>query len=244
MADDNGKWKWGGQAKTQYRVEESDAGIDISYYDRKSSSDDLENPQQKKDIFVLKRSYWKHKTADGKTSFRRSVTCVEREGQQLPVIILHYYYENDEEIPLVMSPHKNWKYGTQAHTRTQHTTLRELAASTKTPKETFTKSWTEKGGIVEIDSFSDVPRDQRQVYNARKNIQCDVNSSSSGDSVVDLIAMAKEHESRSGGGMIRDLRIHPDLSCVVASNQQLDDLKTNPTNHLIMVKKRKWIYKI
>ena len=74
----------GGQAKTQYTVEESDAGIDISYistYDQKSSSDDLENPQQKKGIFVLKRSYWKHKTADGKTSFRISVTCVEREGQ-------------------------------------------------------------------------------------------------------------------------------------------------------------------
>ena len=157
---------------------------------------------------------------------------MEREGQQLPVIILHYYYENDKEIPLVMSPHKNRKYGTQAHTRTQHTTLRELAASTKTPKETFTKSWTEKGGMVEIDSFSDVPRDQRQVYNARKNIQCDDNSSSSGDSVVDLIAMAKEHESRSDGGMIKDLRIHPDLSCVVASNQQLDDLVRFCTSHV------------
>ena len=54
LADDNGKWKWGGQAKTQYTVEESNAGIDISYYDRKSSSDDLENPQQKKGIFVRK----------------------------------------------------------------------------------------------------------------------------------------------------------------------------------------------
>ena len=157
---------------------------------------------------------------------------MEREGQQLPVIILHYYYENDEEIPLVMSPHKNWKYGTQAHTRTQHTMLRELAASANTLKETFTKSWTEKGGIVETDSFSDVPRDQRQVYNARKNIQCNDNSSSSGDSVVDLIAMAKEHESRSDGGMIKDLRIHPDLSCVVASNQQLDDLVRFCTSHV------------
>ena len=27
LADDNGKWRWGGQAKTQYMVEESDARI-------------------------------------------------------------------------------------------------------------------------------------------------------------------------------------------------------------------------
>jgi hypothetical protein len=131
-----------------------------------------------------------------------------------------------------MSPHKNRKYGSQAHTRTQHSALRELSASTTTPKETFTVCWTEKGGIIEIDSFSDVPRDQRQIYNTRKNSQEHTSSSSSGDAIVDLIAIAKEHESRSDGGLIRDLRIHPDLSCVIASNQQLDDLVRFCTSHV------------
>lgn len=186
----------------------------------------------KKDICIVKRSYWKHKTVDGKLSFRKSVTCVEREGRQLPVIILQYYYEGGDVVPLVMSPHKNRKHGVQAHTRTQHSTLRELAASTKTPKETFTKTWTGKGGIVEIDSFSDMPRNQRQIYNVRKNIQSKNNSTCNGDAIVDLIAMAKEHESRPDGGLIRDLRVHPDLSCVIASSQQPDDLVRFCTNHV------------
>ena len=44
--------------------------------------------------------------------------------------------------------------------------------------------------------------------------------------------MAKEHESRLDGGLIRDLRIHPDLSCVLASNQQLNDLMRFCTSHV------------
>lgn len=44
--------------------------------------------------------------------------------------------------------------------------------------------------------------------------------------------MAKEHEYRFDGGMIKDLRIHPNLSCVVAGYQQLDDLVRFYTSHV------------
>ena len=77
-----------------------------------------------------------------------------------------------------------------------------------------------------------MPRNQRQIYNARKNIQSQNNSTCNEDAIVDLIAMAKEHENRPDGGLIRDLRVHPDLSCVIASSQQLDDLVRFSTNHV------------
>jgi hypothetical protein len=56
------------------------------------------------------------------------------------------------------------------------------------------------------------------------------NSNKSGDEVVDVIAMAKEHEARPERGLVRDLLIHADFSCVIDSNQQLDDLVQFCTN--------------
>ena len=163
LTDDNGKWLWGGQAKTYYTASEGENDVQVHFCDPKCND---ENVNQEDNIFVLKRKYYKHKTVDGNTSFRRSVTCIEHDGRELPVIILHYFYESGDEVPLVLSPHKNRMYGSQAHMQTQHSTLRELSASAKTPKETFTKFWTEKGGIIEIDSFLVMPQDQRQIYNA------------------------------------------------------------------------------
>ena len=82
LADDNGKWKWGGQAKTSYIVHEGENGLDIAYHDLGGNTNLSDNNQQQDgegSMYVLKRSYWKHKTADGKMSFRRSITSVKIE---------------------------------------------------------------------------------------------------------------------------------------------------------------------
>lgn len=121
LTDDNGKWLWGGQAKTYYTASEGENDVQVHFCDPKCND---ENVNQEDNIFVLKRKYYKHKTVDGNTSFRRSVTCVEHDGKELPVIILHYYYESGDEVPLVLSPHKKRKYGSQAH-RERSTALYE-----------------------------------------------------------------------------------------------------------------------
>jgi hypothetical protein len=85
-------------------------------------TDQEDRPQQKnnENIYELKRTYWKHKATDGKSSFRRSITSVIHEGNQFPVVILHYDFANGDEVPLSLSPHTNRKYGNQLGLRTAH----------------------------------------------------------------------------------------------------------------------------
>ena len=95
-----------------------------------------------------------------------------------------------------MSPHKNRKHGVQAHTRTQHSTLRELGASTKMPKENFSENLDRERGSRRNRQFFQHAKEPVGNLQCSKNIQSQNNSICNEDAITDLIAMGKEHESK------------------------------------------------
>ena len=84
----------------------------------------------------------------------------------------------------------------------------------------------EHGGLLGALNAGELPRDQKQVYNARQhNKQCDkqgVHSSAKEKTDVLYYLMEQSRKCHDGIAFVRDVKAVPEPMCVLATEHQLD----------------------
>ena len=106
-----------------------------------------------------------------------------------------------------------------------------------TPKTVLDQAYCSAGDVTNARSIGKLPRGPRDVYNARFSSKKSTSHQSKNGDVQEvhgtwsLLEKAKrEEESSPNSVFIRECRVHPDFLVVLASNRQLEDLKTFCTN--------------
>ena len=219
-ADDNGVWVHGGKPQRKYLVEidDDDVVVDAKLIKEGSDSDD-------ENVFTLVRLYHRHKTTP---EFQRRISYVlDSSSQLIKYAVIQYLFEDGVEVPVTLPPHGNAKRQTTPYHRTQKSTLSKLKHSTGKPKSVVAAVHNEAGGSLNAKSASELPRDRRQVYNARQFGGETESHGSSGrpDSFYDLVRQCKEDNLPGGRKFIRSINIDHSPSCVLALDSQLSDLR-------------------
>ena len=91
-------------------------------------------------------------------------------GQQLPLIVVQYYFLGGEEVPVKRLLHGNAKHSKMPYVRTQKSTIDEMKNSLENlpPREVANSTYKDAGGAMEIRSPSEVSRSRNQVYDLKK----------------------------------------------------------------------------
>ena len=116
--------------------------------------------------------------------------------------------------------------------------LKDSKTSAKKPKQYLDEVYRSSGDICFARSLSELPRGPRDIYNARatskkSTTSSNVSQSSSTklDEVWVLLEKAKVEEDESAElKFIRDFRVHPNFSTVLALERQLEEIVTFCTN--------------
>ena len=132
-----------------------------------------------------------------------------------------YTFLFGEVLPVKMEPHGNAKHGGCVYVRTQHSTLEEIKenVSSMPPKAAVKWVYDNAGGVTNISSLSEVPRNRRQAGNAKSH-----NHSTSGiasnqqkDIVYDLL----EQHYGSLKTFVSTVSFDYSVMCVLTTDQQL-----------------------
>ena len=153
------------------------------------------------------------------------------------------YAFKDEEHPIDLQPHGNCKRSSRGFVRTLESTKKDLVEESRTckPKATFHKVLSSLGGnnnLAEIRSVGAIPKSRAQgsklsithkqndLKSACKNISNALNTPLSGLSSKDpWYNLLLECKMRGNNvAFIRNVKLAPEPSCVLASNRQLHDL--------------------
>ena len=154
--------------------------------------------------------------------------CVDYRGNRLNLTLVQYILPHSEEIDL--KPHGN-SHTSDPYFRTSASTLKSTKSSLKSslPKEIIQKISREKGGELVAKSIGQLPRNRQQVYNANKQLK-------SQDLIHNLILELQNLE-KSNSHFIRELKLSPEPSVIMASDYQLAELEafcTDPDYHCIL----------
>ena len=137
--------------------------------------------------------------------------------------VVQYLFDDGVEVPVVLPPHGNSK-GASTYHRTQPSTLKKIKDEHGKPKAVISNIYEEAGGSTGASSASELPRNRRQVYNARQ-----LSSSTLKDGKVDplfeLIKKCKEDLLPGGRKFIRHVSIDSSPSCVLTTDAQLANIK-------------------
>ena len=131
---------------------------------------------------------------------------------------------------ITTKPHGNSKSG-KAFTRTKPGVLENIEGKVKgsaPPSQVYDEVFEEAGGLLNVCSLSDVPRNRKQVENAKYRGK----ETRSQDELYDLTLKSKVEEE-AGKVYIRRLQVAPSPACVLASDRQVQDVKrfcANTTN--------------
>ena len=157
--------------------------------------------------------------------------------------VVQYLFDDGNEIPVILRPHGNAKKASTSHPRTQSSTLQKIKESKAKPKIVVSELHNEVGGSIEAQSASELPRNQRQVYNARQQQStCSLRDSTAprgtrSDPIFEIIKQCKEDMLPHGRKFVRSVSIDPTPSCILASESQLKDLKrfcTDPAESCVL----------
>jgi len=117
-------------------------------------------------VFTLVRLYHRHKSSP---KFQRRISYVlDSSSQLVQYAAIQYLFEGGTEVPVVLPPHGNAKHQSMPYYRTQSSTLNKLKQATGKSKVVVTEVHDEAGGSMNAMSASELPRNRRQVYNARQ----------------------------------------------------------------------------
>ena len=124
-----------------------------------------------------------------------------------------------------MEPHGNAKHNGRAYVRTQHSTLEEIKenVSSMAPKAAVKQVYDNAGGVTNLSSLSEVPRNCRQAYNAKSH-----NHSTSGiasNQQKDLVYDLLEQHYGSLKTFVRTVSFDDSVMCVLTTDQQLSDIE-------------------
>ena len=146
--------------------------------------------------------------------------------------LLQYVFDGAEK-EVKVKPHGNAK-NSKSYYRTSELTKNRLEELAKKhpPKEAFHKSLEESGGILQLTSAAGHARNVRQLTNIKQR-----NQESAGDDFVELLQMLKEDARNPDTAFVRKVDSSSDPCVVLASNQQLQDVKrfcTNPAKFSVL----------
>ena len=106
--------------------------------------------------------------------------------------------------------------------------VKEKVKASAPPSQVYDEVFEEAGGLLNVCSISDVPRNRKQVENAKYKLR----ELRSRDELYDLTLKSKDKEE-SGKVYIRCLQVALSPACVLASDRQVQDVKrfcANTTN--------------
>ena len=107
-----------------------------------------------------------------------------------------------------------------------------------TPKGTVSTIYTKQGGMMRATSLGELPRNRLQISNARRNIRAN-SSICSSKGLQDPLFMVMEQSKlcESGDKFVRVVTACPEPMCLLANDQQLNDLTrfgTNPSQFCVL----------
>lgn len=118
--------------------------------------------------YLVQNVYYRHKNY---SDFDRTVTTIaDQTGEELQLGLLEYHFTSTEHS---VSPHKNPRTG-EAFIRTAPSTKKailEKVKGSKGPSSIFDESVESTGGILHCNVMADMPRDLKQVKNARQRLK-------------------------------------------------------------------------
>ena len=146
--------------------------------------------------------------------------------------VVQYLFEEGCEIPVILPPHGNAKLDMTPYRRTQKSTLSKMKDTSGKPKSVVSNLCSEKGGITGAASYSELPRNRRQVYNSKCLSASNKSSNSSGraDPIFELIQQCRVDLAPGGRKFIRSVNFETSPSCVLSTDDQLQNLVRFCTN--------------
>lgn len=143
---------------------------------------------------------------------------------------MQYGFDRKEH-PIDIKPHENTKKRDTSFKRTKPSTLKLVkkgVEENKQPLKVLRDVENIQGGVMNAKSGCDLPRDRRQIYNAKKASKAYVEGASLSDYKKDTLAQVMQmckDTSSSTDAFVRSVEAAPEPMCVVATDQQLCDLE-------------------
>ena len=162
--------------------------------------------------------------------FHKFVLSPDHRGVLQPLAFVQYGFDRKEH-PIDIKPHGNNKKMSTSFKRTKPSTLKMLKKGVQEnnrPLKVLREVENIQGGVMNAKSGCDLPRDRRQIYNAKMASKASADKTSKSDCKKDTLAqvmqMCKDTCS-STDAFIRSVEAAPEPMCVLATDQQLCDLE-------------------
>ncbi len=230
--DDLGSWVITGTKKTAYEKKE-----------RKVQKIDSQEKVSGLSMFQVRRTFYKNASLP---SLRKSIVTAENLNtkEQLDLAFVQYIFTEGEQRVLVKS-HGNLKKKrkeTNPYKRTMQSTkhLVQTKLAKHSPRKVVHDVIQERGGINQIQSSGEFPRNRTQIYNAKRclsNLTC--STSAAKDPFLDVLIKAKQEQGEGDEkvGFIRDIPLFPEPVVFLTTDQQLLDVErfcTNPESFCVL----------
>ena len=158
------------------------------------------------------------------------------------LIIVQYIFGDGEQVVKVKSHGNSKGVGSRSFKRTMKSTRDSMKDKLKglLPRQVVHAIVEQKGGIMKIESASDIPRNRAQVYNLNRELKRqNVDSSiTTGHSLLQVLVKAKEEQQgRKEDMLIREIPLFPEPIIFLATEQQLIDIDrfcSNPETFCIL----------
>ena len=161
--------------------------------------------------YLVKNVFHRHKKYPD--FLRTSTTILDCSKTELQLGLIEYRFKKEEHH---VSPQKNPRSG-KAFIPTAPSTLEAIktkARSHKGPSSIFDESVQEAGGVIYCEVAADMPRDVKQISNARQTLK----EKEEEDEFASLLGLARQDLA------IRNLQWNPNLRVVFATDQQLAEI--------------------
>ena len=161
--------------------------------------------------YLVRNVYYRHKKY---SDFQRTVTTIsDHTGDELQLGLVEYHFTGTEHS---VSPHKNPRTG-KAFIPTAPSTKKailEKVKGSKGPSSIFDESVESSGGILHCNVMADMPRDIKQVKNARQKLQ----EKEENDQFASLLDLSRQEPA------VRNLQWTPSPSVVFCTDEQLEKI--------------------
>ena len=153
---------------------------------------------------------------------------------------MQYWFDSGREHKVLIRSHGNSKKRKQSFCRTHPSTMKVLKEEAQNcpPKEAVSIIYEEKGGIMGATCLGELPRNRDQVSNMCRTVNSKLPLCSN-KGLRDPLFMVMEQCKlcESGDKFVRVVTASPEPMCILATDQQLNDLvrfATNPNKFCVI----------
>ena len=215
-ADDNGIWDWGGKPRSYHAVKCNEEGQIVRVRPMKYHDDPISSTEE---VYELTRLYERHR---GTREYHRILYFVkDSSGKDIPNVILQYFFEGGNVLPVKIPTHGHRKTLQRPHYVVQKSTrnkVKEIAKTSKAHKVIQAIN----SDACSSKSASEEVRNKSQIYNARRFPSTPVRERK--DSLFELIEQCKQHHTQEDQGYVREVTFTKSPVCILATHQQLREM--------------------